>query len=191
MLELLNTKNLDVCCYLRILTVLVKSLVSIADRFLRLFAVSAIMCKFQAKEEIPLVSGPQDLPAGIIIPSNVPVYPPGGFFQPNDPARPSFILHVAELPQFPDTTSNLYAVPVPVATIAPARSAKMVVRVLCPCNKIGRVIGKAGSAVKNIRQNTGPCIEVDDNYRDVDASLITVVSTEVSVFPSICYQGMH
>jgi poly(rC)-binding protein 3/4 len=153
-----------------------------------LLAVSTIMCKFQPKEEIPLeASGAQDLPPSIIIPSDVPVYPSGGFFQPNEPARPSLTPHVAELPHYPDTASSLYAAPVPVATIAPARSAEMVVRVLCPRNKIGRVIGKAGSTVKNIRQNTGARIDVDDNYKDVDASLITVISTEVSFCLSILY----
>lgn len=139
------------------------------------------MCKFLPKEEIPLeASVPQDLAPSIIIPSDMPVYPSGGFFQPTDPARPVLTPHVAELPQFSDMTSSLYAPPLPVATIPPARSEELVVRVLCPRNKIGRVIGKGGSTVKNIRQTTGARIDVDDNYKEVDASLITVISTEVS-----------
>lgn len=141
------------------------------------------MCKFLPKEEIPLeASGPQDLPPSIIIPSDVPVYPSGGFFQPTDTARQGLTPHVAELPHFADTASGMYAPPVPVATIPSARSEELVVRVLCPRNKIGRVIGKGGSTVKNIRQNTGARIDVDDNYKDVDASLITVISTEVSFY---------
>lgn len=139
------------------------------------------MCKFLPREEIPLeASLPQDLAPSIIIPSDMPVYPSGGFFQPTDPTRPGLTPHVAELPQFSDMTSGLYAPPVPVATIPPTRSEELVVRVLCPRNKIGRVIGKGGSTVKTIRQTTGARIDVDDNYKEVDASLITVISTEVS-----------
>lgn len=144
-----------------------------------LFIISFVMCKFLPKEEIPLeASVPQDLAPSIIIPSDMPVYPSGGFFQPTDPARPGLTSHVAELPQFSDMTSGLYAPPVPVATMPPARSEELVVRVLCPRNKIGRVIGKGGSTVKTIRQTTGARIDVDDNYKEVDASLITVISTE-------------
>ncbi|KAJ4772526.1 RNA-binding KH domain-containing protein [Rhynchospora pubera] len=144
-----------------------------------LLAISTIMCKFLPKEEIPLeASLPQDLQPSIIIPSDVPVYPSGGFYQPTDPARPGLTPHMAELPPFPDTAGGLFAPPVPVATMPPTRTEELLLRVLCPRNKIGRVIGKGGSTVKSIRQSTGARIDVDDNYKEVDASLITVVSAE-------------
>lgn len=61
-----------------------------------------------------------------------------------------------------------------------SKSEELIIRVLCPFDKIGRVIGKGGSTIKSIRQDTGARIEVDDNKTDRDDCLITVTASEVS-----------
>jgi len=50
---------------------------------------------------------------------------------------------------------------------------------LCPGNKIGLVIGRAGSTIKGIRQGSGARIDVDDAKNDKEESIITITSTEV------------
>ncbi|KAG4182931.1 hypothetical protein ERO13_A09G077100v2 [Gossypium hirsutum] len=107
-----------------------------------LFAVSAIMYKFSPREEIPLETTVAEAPPAqsIIIPSDVPIYPPG--------------------------------------FSGASRSEELIVRVLCPFDKIGRVIGRAGSTIKSIRQASGARIDVDDTKADRDDCIITVIATE-------------
>ncbi|KAG6691995.1 hypothetical protein I3842_10G089600 [Carya illinoinensis] len=50
-----------------------------------LFAVSAIMYKFIPREEIPLETSVPEASPSIIIPSDVPIYPPGGLYPSVDP----------------------------------------------------------------------------------------------------------
>ncbi|KAG1358852.1 KH domain-containing protein [Cocos nucifera] len=155
-----------------------------------LFAVSSIMYKFSPKEEISLDTSVPELPP-IIIPSDVTIYPAGSFFPAADaivsPSRsvPSVIgatPPVPELHGFTDTASAwpIYpsALPVVSGYGGPSRSEDLVVRVLCPSDKIGRVIGKGGSTIKSMRQNSGARIDVDDTKDETEECLITVTSTE-------------
>ena len=50
---------------------------------------------------------------------------------------------------------------------------------LCPSDKIGRVIGKGGSTIKSMRQASGARIEVDDSKANYDECLIIITTTEV------------
>jgi poly(rC)-binding protein 2/3/4 len=62
---------------------------------------------------------------------------------------------------------------------APKCSGELEFRVLCPGGKIGLVIGRGGATIKNIRQESGARIDVDDAKNDKEESIITITSTEV------------
>ncbi|KAL0011722.1 hypothetical protein SO802_006830 [Lithocarpus litseifolius] len=153
-----------------------------------LFAVSAIMYKFTPREEIPLETTVQEAPPSIIIPSDVPIYPSGGLFPSADAitARsvPPIIAasNVQDLPVYPETgnTWPLYSPTLPMMSgfSSASRSEELIVRVLCPFDKIGRVIGKGGGTIKSIRQASGARIEVDDTKEDRDECIITITATE-------------
>ncbi|XP_050369637.1 KH domain-containing protein At4g18375 [Argentina anserina] len=154
-----------------------------------LFAVSAIIYKFPAREEIYLDTTVPEAHPNIIIPSDMSIYQQGGLYNPADPLIPSRSLppllnatHVPELQGYADTGNAwpLYSSALPLVSgfgVA-SRSEDLVVRVLCPSDKIGRVIGKGGCTIKSIRQTSGARVEVDDTKDDRDECMITVTSTE-------------
>ncbi|CAN6546096.1 unnamed protein product [Malus baccata var. baccata] len=153
-----------------------------------LFAVSAIMYKFAPKEEISLETSVPMAPPSIIIPSDVSIYQPGGLYQSGDPivssrSVPSIIgaTHLQDLQGYTDTgnTWPLYSSALPLVSGfgVGSRSEELIVRVLCPFDKIGRVIGKGGGTIKSIRQGSGARIEVDDT-KDRDECIISVTATE-------------
>ncbi|XVF27299.1 hypothetical protein REPUB_Repub14bG0095000 [Reevesia pubescens] len=154
-----------------------------------LFAVSAIMYKFSPREEIPLETTVAEAPPApsIIFPSDVPIYPPGGLY--SDPIVPSRSVppmlgaaHVPDLQGYADTESTwpVYSSALPVVSgfAGASRSEELIIRVLCPFDKIGRVIGRGGGTIKSIRQASGARIEVDDTKADRDECIITVIATE-------------
>ncbi|KAK4858896.1 hypothetical protein QYF36_023563 [Acer negundo] len=154
-----------------------------------LFAVSAIMYKFSPREDIPLETTVQEARPSIIIPSDVPIYPPSGLYSNADPILPSRSVpsilgatHMQDLQGYADTGNPwpVYSATLPVVSgIAGAsRCEDLVVRVLCPFNKIGRVIGKGGGTIKSIRQASGAQVDVDDTKDDRDECIITVTATE-------------
>ncbi|XP_073526209.1 uncharacterized protein [Phyllobates terribilis] len=139
-----------------------------------LFAVSAIMYKFGPREQIPLdATVPEALPS-IIIPSDVPIYSAAGFY---DPVAPSRSLNL-----IPELDGGNSWPPLIGASAVPGYGGtsqeELIIRVLCPSDKIGRVIGKAGMSIRNIRQATGAQIEVVDNKGKGEDSLVTVISSE-------------
>ncbi|KAM7259656.1 hypothetical protein ACFE04_015397 [Oxalis oulophora] len=152
-----------------------------------LFAVSAIMYKFTPREEIPLETSYAEPPPSIIIPSDVPMYPPGRIFTSRDHLLPSGSIssilgptHVPELHGFRDIGSDwpIYSSALPGLGSA-SKSEELIVRVLCPSSKIGFVIGKGGGTIKTIRQASGARIEVDDNTKaDRNECVITVIASE-------------
>lgn len=152
-----------------------------------LFAVSAIIYKFPPKEEIPLDPTVSEILPSIIIPADMPIYPATGFFGGADPivpprsAPPLIDTHAPELPVtgYADTGS-IWPVVLP-SYGAASRSEELTIRIICPSDKIGRVIGKGGSTIKSIRQASGAHIEVDDTKvtkEKCNECLITVTSTE-------------
>lgn len=155
-----------------------------------LFAVSAIIYKFPAREEISLDTTVPEAHPSIIIPSDMSIYQSGGLYNPADPIIPSSSLppllnatHVPDLQGYADTGNAwpIYSSALPLVSgfsVAP-RSEELIVRVLCPSDKIGRVIGKGGGTIKSIRQTSGARVEVDDTKDDRDECMITVTSTEV------------
>ncbi|XAR72484.1 hypothetical protein NMG60_11019137 [Bertholletia excelsa] len=154
-----------------------------------LFAISAIMYKFTPKEEIPLETSVPEAPPSIIISSDVPIYPASGLYPSMDPIVPSRSVPpvlgaapVSELPGYADSGSTwpVYSSALPVVSgySGSSKSEELIVRVLCPSDKIGRVIGKGGSSIKSVRQASGARVEVDDKKASQDECIITITSTE-------------
>ncbi|KAK6150075.1 hypothetical protein DH2020_017600 [Rehmannia glutinosa] len=154
-----------------------------------LFAISAIMYKFAPKEKIPLETSIPDAPPNIIIPSDVPIYSATGLYPSVDPINPSrsvpSILGPSRAPDisgYADAGSTwpVYSSALPMVSGygSASRSEELTVKVLCPSNMIGRVIGKGGSSIKSIRQESGARVEVDDPKTNHNECVITVISTE-------------
>lgn len=148
-----------------------------------LFAVSSIMYKFAPKEEIPLETSVPEAPPSIIIPSDVPLYPASGLYPGVDPYVPSRSLpsvlgpsHVPDLQGYPDSGNPwpIYSSALPV--VSGYGGAELIIRVLCPFTKIGRVIGRGGAAIRSVREASGARVDVDDTRRD--ECIITISSTE-------------
>ncbi|XP_047950571.1 KH domain-containing protein At4g18375 isoform X2 [Salvia hispanica] len=156
-----------------------------------LFAISAIMYKFTAKESIPLDTSVPEAPPSFIIPSDVPMYPATGIYSSVEPInharpmpsslRPS---HAHDIPGYADArgTWPIYSSALPMVSGygGASRSEELTIKVLCPSNKIGRVIGKGGSSIKGIRQESGARIEVEDPKANHSECVITVSSYESS-----------
>lgn len=151
-----------------------------------LFAVSAIMYKFSPREEIPLETSVSEAPPpSIIIPSDVSIYPATNFYQnSSDPLlTPRSVPPVLpELHGYGDAGSTwpVYSSALPVVSGygGASHSEELIVRLLCPFDKIGRVIGKGGSSIKGVRQASGARVEVDDTKNGRDECIITVTATE-------------
>jgi len=156
-----------------------------------LFGVSTIIYKHPSKENIPLETSIPEPTPSIIIPSELPVYPASNFYSAPDAAIPSVhpslsILgsthHVPELALPADDHGRLPIYPSILPVIptysAPKCSGELEFRVLCPSGKIGLVIGRGGATIKNIRQESGARIDVDDAKNDREESIITITSTE-------------
>jgi poly(rC)-binding protein 2/3/4 len=160
-----------------------------------LFAVSTIIYKCPSKENIPLETSIQELPPAIILPSELPVYPASNLYPVSDAAMPSghpslAILgatrHGSHAPEFtlpadahgrlPIYQSMVPAIP---TYNTPKCSGELVLRVVCPGDKIGLVIGKGGVTIKSIRKESGARVDVDDAKNDREESIITIESTEV------------
>lgn len=149
------------------------------------------MYKFSPKEDISLdttVPVPE-APPSIIIPSEVPSYPPSGLYPASDPiiqprSIPQFIgaTNVQDMQGYADAgnTWPLYSSALPVVSdVGAPRSEELIIRMLCPSDKIGRVIGKGGSTIKSMRQASGAHIEVDDSKANHNECLIIITTTEV------------
>ncbi|KAL3616883.1 hypothetical protein CASFOL_039277 [Castilleja foliolosa] len=155
-----------------------------------LFAVSTIMYKFTAKEKIPLDASIPEAPPSIIIPSDVPIYSANGLYSSldhmNPPRSVQSILgpsHAPDIPGYADAGSAwpMYSSALPVVSGYGGRASQteeLVVKVLCPSNKIGRVIGKGGGSIKSIRQESGARVDVDDPKTNNKECVVTVISSE-------------
>ncbi|KAK2437942.1 hypothetical protein P8452_33743 [Trifolium repens] len=152
-----------------------------------LFAVSSIMYKFGPKEDISLDTNVPEAPPSIIIPSEVPNYPPGGRYQPSDPIISSGHVHqflgatnAQDLQGYADAgnTWPLYSSAFPVMSgVDASLSEELTIKMLCPSDRIGRVIGKGGSTIKSMRQASGARIDVDDSKANNEC-LIIITATE-------------
>ncbi|KAK9051304.1 hypothetical protein SSX86_027931 [Deinandra increscens subsp. villosa] len=152
-----------------------------------LFAVSTIMYKFGPKEDISLQTSVSEAPPSIIIPSDVPIYQAAGLYPGVEPYVPSRSVpsvlgasHVQEFQGYADSGSQwpIYSSALPVVSGYPggSLSGELIIRVLCPFTKIGRVIGRGGASIKAVREASGARVDIDDTRRD--ECIITVAATE-------------
>jgi poly(rC)-binding protein 2/3/4 len=150
------------------------------------------MYKFGPKEDISLDTNVPEAPPSIIIPSEVPNYPPGGRYQPSDPIISSGHVHqflgatnAQDLQGYADAgnTWPLYSSAFPVMSgVDASLSEELTIKMLCPSDRIGRVIGKGGSTIKSMRQASGARIDVDDSKANNEC-LIIITATEVHNLP--------
>ncbi|KAG2577327.1 KH domain-containing protein At4g18375-like [Panicum virgatum] len=157
-----------------------------------LYGVSTILYKYPSKENIPLETSVPEPTPSIIVPSELPVYPASNFYSAPDAAIPSghpSLSILGSTPHVPELLSAdghgrlpIYQSVLPIipAYSTPKCSGELEFRVLCPGNKIGLVIGRAGSTIKGIRQESGARIDVDDAKNDKEESIITITSTEAT-----------
>lgn len=69
------------------------------------------------------------------------------------------------------------------AFLSPSQSVKTaspsaVLRLLCPASRIGSVIGKGGSMLSQIRQESGAIIRVENNIPGCDERIVTIIGSE-------------
>ncbi|XP_077220276.1 uncharacterized protein LOC143854282 isoform X2 [Tasmannia lanceolata] len=153
--------------------------------------------------EAPSISIPSDVPSedicpdttvpdlspSISIPSDVPIYPTRGLYHGSEAMAPpatsvSSVMgttqHIPDLQGYADTPRPISSSALPVVSGCggPSQSENLILRVLCPSDKIGCVIGKGGSSIKYVKQATGARIEIEDAKNDRDECVITVTSTE-------------
>ncbi|VAI40294.1 KH domain-containing protein At4g18375-like [Triticum dicoccoides] len=161
-----------------------------------LFAVSTILYKCPSKENISLETSIDEHPPTIILPSELPVYPASSLYSVSDASmssgHPSLSIlgarsrgsHVPEFTVPTDAHGGLpiyqSMVPAIPAYNTPKCSGELLVRVVCPGDKIGLVIGKGGMTIRNIRKESGASVDVDDAKNDKEESIITISSTEAT-----------
>ncbi|KAE8786590.1 KH domain-containing protein [Hordeum vulgare] len=161
-----------------------------------LFAVSTIIYKCPSKENIPLETSIDELPPTIILPSELSVYPASNLYSVSDASMPSghpslSILgapsHGSHVPEFTVPTDAHGGLPIYHSMVsaiptynAPKCSGELLLRVACPADKIGFVIGKGGVTIRSIRKESGARVDVDDAKNDKEESIITITSTEAT-----------
>ncbi|MCO5608854.1 hypothetical protein L7F22_063072 [Adiantum nelumboides] len=73
--------------------------------------------------------------------------------------------------------------PPPVSPPSSHKRGETVYRILCPASKTGSIIGKAGSIIKSIRQDTGAMIRIEDAVFGCDERVVTVSAKEEGFRP--------
>ncbi|PQP93637.1 KH domain-containing protein [Prunus yedoensis var. nudiflora] len=69
---------------------------------------------------------------------------------------------------------------IPLETYVASRSEELVVRVLCPFDKIGRVIGKGGGTIKIIRQASGARVESPDDLKSMAVEAVLLLQGKIN-----------
>lgn len=59
-----------------------------------------------------------------------------------------------------------------------ASSSSKVIRILCPASRIGGIIGKGGSSISQIRQETGAKVRVEETVPGCDERVIVIVGSD-------------
>lgn len=123
------------------------------------------------------------------------LYPSGGYLQPAGPLLgPSLGGPMASLGYsygglYGDTGMGS-AWPLPSALSMPPQlgnasshggeEEELTIRLLCPNSKIGSIIGKGGSVIKKMREESGAKIKIGEQVPDYEECLIQISSSEVS-----------
>eukprot|EP00250_Pteridium_aquilinum_P014715 c22156_g1_i1 orf=582-2825(-) len=73
--------------------------------------------------------------------------------------------------------------PPPSSSPSLVRRGETVYKILCPASKTGSIIGKGGSIIKSIRQDTGAMIRIEDAVFGCDERVVTVSAKEEGFRP--------
>ncbi|KAH7287540.1 hypothetical protein KP509_32G061200 [Ceratopteris richardii] len=72
--------------------------------------------------------------------------------------------------------------PAPASVLAPFKPGETVFKLLCPAAKTGSIIGKGGSIIKSIRQDTGAMIRIEDAVFGCDERVVIIsIKEDVSL----------
>lgn len=160
-----------------------------------LYSVSAFLYKHPPKEQIPwsLILPATDQSSTVT--AGVPAFPPANYLPPGDSlfahqnvGAPilSYASHLSGLGGYGSEAGSAW--PLSNATLpilskignsaTKKGSEEFSIRVLCPSDKIGGVIGKGGNTIKTMRKDTGANIKVEDEQAESDERVIVVSATE-------------
>lgn len=161
-----------------------------------LYAVSAFLYKHLPKEQIPwsLILPATDQSSAVT--PGVPAFPPAANYHPQGDSLFAhqnlgapilgYASHLSGLGGYGSEAGSAWplsnaTLPVlsKVGNSAPKKgSEEFSIRVLCPSDKIGGVIGKGGNTIKTMRKDTGANIKVEDEQAESDERVIVVSATE-------------
>ncbi|MCO5587018.1 hypothetical protein L7F22_040963 [Adiantum nelumboides] len=66
---------------------------------------------------------------------------------------------------------------------------QLTIRILCPNARVGSIIGKGGSVIKKMREETGAKIKVEEEVPDSDERIVRISSAEFGESPSQAIQA--
>jgi predicted RNA-binding protein YlqC (UPF0109 family) len=156
-----------------------------------LYVVSTFLYKHPPKEQIPWVNILPATNRRLLVPSGVPAFPPANYLPQGDSLfahhnlRAPILGYASHL--YGNEAGNARPLSNPALSIfskfgnyAVKKSPEeFSIRVLCPNDKIGGVIGKGGNTIKTMRKDTGASIKVEDAQTKSDEHVIVVCATEL------------
>jgi transcription antitermination factor NusA-like protein len=162
-----------------------------------LYAVSAFLYKHPPKEQIPWVNILPATNRRSLVPSGVPAFPPANYLPQGDSLfahhnlRAPILGYASQLSGlggYESETGSARPLSNPALSIFSKFGNSAVkkspeefsIRVLCPNDKIGGVIGKGGNTIKTMRKDTGASIKVEDAQTESDERVIVVCATELA-----------
>jgi transcription antitermination factor NusA-like protein len=160
-----------------------------------LYAVSAFLYKHPPKEQIPWSDILPATNQRSLVPSAVPAFPPASYLPQVDPLfahhnlRAPILGYASHLPGLGGYGSEAGSAR-PLSNPALPIFSKFgnfskspeefSIRVLCPNDKIGGVIGKGGNTIKTMSKDTGASIKVEDAQTESDERVIVVSASELA-----------
>jgi transcription antitermination factor NusA-like protein len=162
-----------------------------------LYAVSAFLFKHPPKEQIPWSVILPETNQSSLPPSGVPTFPPANYLPQGDSLfghhnlSAPILGYASRLPGlggYGSEAGSAWPLSNPALptfskfgnSAAKKTSEEFSIRVLCPNDKIGGVIGKGGNTIKSMRNDTGASIRVEDAQTESDERVIVVSATELA-----------
>lgn len=162
-----------------------------------LYTVSAFLYKHQPKEQIPWSDILPATNQSSVVPSVLPAFPPANYLPQGDSlfayhnlGAPilGYSSHLPGLGGYGSEAGSAWPLSNPAPPVfskignsaVKKTSEEFSIRVLCPNDKIGGVIGKGGNVIKALRKDTGANLKVEDAQTDSDERVIVVSATELA-----------
>lgn len=162
-----------------------------------LYAVSAFLYKHPPKEQIPWSDILSATNQSSLVPSGMPAFPPASYLPQGDSlfghhnlGAPilGYASHLPGLGGYGSEAGSAWPLSNPSlptfskfgnSTVKKSPE-EFSIRVLCPNDKIGGVIGKGGITIKTMRKDTGTSINVENKQSESDERVIVVSATELA-----------